>query len=156
MLLEKLEFFLLGFEVLKIGAGQDEVANQQPRPDEIGGVGSMIPKVLLADQIVNLPRCKLEDVGLMTVLGCLGMMLSEQFGRKSMNKTALGLVGEAEELVTCEVSGMGGGQIQKTSLLPGVTKLLQHVGVIPMWIEGRFGVHAVVDFHSAENHHLGE
>jgi hypothetical protein len=40
----------------------------------------------------------------MTVLGCLGMMLSQQFGRKPMNKTALGLVGEAEELAACKVS----------------------------------------------------
>lgn len=35
---EKLEFFRLGFEVLKIGVSQDEVENKQSRPNEIGGV----------------------------------------------------------------------------------------------------------------------
>jgi hypothetical protein len=34
--------------------GQDEVENQQPFPSEVGGVRPMIPKVLLANQIVNL------------------------------------------------------------------------------------------------------
>jgi hypothetical protein len=46
---EKLEFLLLGFEILKIGVGQYEVKNQQPLPHEVGGVGPMIPKVLLAN-----------------------------------------------------------------------------------------------------------
>jgi len=54
LFVEKLEFFLLGFEVLKIGMGQDEVENQQPCPNEVGGVEPMIPKVVLPDQIVNL------------------------------------------------------------------------------------------------------
>jgi hypothetical protein len=54
LLVEKLEFFLLGFEVLKIGVGQDEVEAQQPCPHEVGGVGPMIPKVLLSNQIVDL------------------------------------------------------------------------------------------------------
>lgn len=40
-----------------------------------------------------------------------------------MNKTALGLVGEAEELVTCEVAGMGGRQIKKTSFLIVVAQI---------------------------------
>ena len=91
----KLDFFFLRFEVLKIGVSQDEIENQQPLPDEIAGVGPMITKVLLADQIVNLPRCELEDVGLMTVLDCLGMMLSQQLGGEAMNNTAFGFVGEA-------------------------------------------------------------
>src|SRR6266567_3295460 len=51
----KLEFPPLGFEVLKIGVGEDEVENQQPRPNEVGGVEPMVPKLLLANQIVNLP-----------------------------------------------------------------------------------------------------
>jgi len=59
----------------------------------------------------------------MTVLGCLGVMLSQPFGGKPMNKTALGFVGEAEELVTCEVSGMGPGQVKKTSLLLVVAEI---------------------------------
>jgi len=54
LFVEKLEFFLLGFEVLKIGAGQDEVENQQPDPNEIAGVGPMITKVVFTNQIVNL------------------------------------------------------------------------------------------------------
>src|SRR5450432_3864672 len=54
LFVEKLEFFLLGFEVLKIGVGQDEVKNQQSRTNEIGSVRPMIPKVFLANQIVNL------------------------------------------------------------------------------------------------------
>jgi len=71
------------------------------------------------------------------------MMLSQQFGRKPMNKTALGLVGEAEELAACEVSRMGSCQVKKTSLLPVVAKVSHPVEVILMWIDGRFGVHAV-------------
>ena len=63
-------------------------------------------------------------------------MLSQQFGRKPMNKAALGLVGEAEELVTGEVSRMGRGQVKKTSLLVVVARVLQPVEVILMWIEG--------------------
>jgi len=51
---EQLQFFLVGFEVLKIGVSQDEVENQQPRPNEVGSVEPMIPKVLLSDQIVDL------------------------------------------------------------------------------------------------------
>ena len=54
LFVEKLEFVRLRFKVLKIGVGQDEVENQQPCPNEVGGVKPMIPKVLLADQIVNL------------------------------------------------------------------------------------------------------
>jgi len=54
LFVEKLRFFDLRFEVLKIGMGQDEVENQQPGPNEISGVGPMIPKVLLANQIVKL------------------------------------------------------------------------------------------------------
>jgi len=38
LFVEKLEFFLLGFEVLKIGVGQDKVENKQPLPNEVGGV----------------------------------------------------------------------------------------------------------------------
>jgi len=79
----------------------------------------------------------------MTVLGCLGMTLSQQFGRKPMHKTALGLVVEAEKLVAREVPRMGSSQVKKTSLLLVVAKVSQPVEVIPMWIEGRFGVHAV-------------
>src|SRR6266567_5805389 len=79
----------------------------------------------------------------MSVLGCLGMMLSQQFGRKPMNKTALGLVGEAEELAACEVSRMCSYQVKKTSLLLVVAKVSQPVEVLLMWIKGRFGVHAV-------------
>jgi len=55
LFVEKLEFPPLGFEVLKIGVGEDEVENQQPRPNEVGGVEPMVPKLLLANQIVNLP-----------------------------------------------------------------------------------------------------
>jgi len=44
----------LRFEILKIGVSEDEVENQQPPPNEIAGVGPMITKVLLANQIVNL------------------------------------------------------------------------------------------------------
>src|SRR5690242_4365724 len=54
LFVEKLEFLLLGFEVLKIRAGQDEIENQESDPNEIAGVGAMITKVLLANQIVNL------------------------------------------------------------------------------------------------------
>jgi len=104
LFVEKLEFVLLGFEVLKIGVSQDEVENKQPLPNEVGGVEPMNPKVLLANQIINLAGSELENVGLMTVLGCMGMMLSQQFGCKPMDKTALGLVGEAEKLAACEVS----------------------------------------------------
>jgi hypothetical protein len=79
----------------------------------------------------------------MTVLGCLSMTLSQQFGRKPMNQTALGLVGEREELVACEVSRMCSGQEKKTSLLLVVANVSQPVEVILMWIKGQCGVHAV-------------
>jgi len=91
----------------------------------------------------------------MTVLGCLGMMLSQQFGRKPMNKTALGLVGEAEELAAYEVSGMGSGQVEKMSLWLVEAKVSQPVELILMWVEPRFGVHAVVNFYSVESHDRG-
>ena len=92
----------------------------------------------------------------MTVLGCLGMMLSQQLGGKAMNNTALVFVGEAEELVACEVSGMGSSQVEKMSLLLVEAKISQPVELILMWVEARFGVHAVVDFRSVENHGLGD
>ena len=38
----------------QIRAGQDEIENQESDPNEIAGVGAMITKVLLANQIVNL------------------------------------------------------------------------------------------------------
>ena len=143
LFVEKLEFFRLRFEVLKIGMGKNEVENQQPLPNEVGGVEAMIPKVLPANQIVNLAGGELEDVSLVAVLGRLGMMLREQFSGKPMDKTALGLAGEREELVACEVSRMGSGQVKKTSFLLVVTRVSQPVEVILMWIEGGFGVHAV-------------
>jgi hypothetical protein len=46
---EKLEFFLFGFDILKIGVRQDEVENQQPRPNEVSGVEPMISEILLAN-----------------------------------------------------------------------------------------------------------
>jgi hypothetical protein len=91
----------------------------------------------------------------MTVLGCLGMMLSQQLGGKAMNNTALVFVGEAEELVACEVSGMGSSQVEKMSLLLVEAKVSQPVELMLMRVEARFGVHAVVDFPSVENHGLG-
>ena len=84
------------------------------------------------------------------------MMLRQQFGRKPMHKTAFGLVGEAEELVACEVSGMGSSQVKKMSLLLVEAKVSQPVELILMWVEARFGVHAVVDFPSVENYGLGD
>src|SRR5438270_13731670 len=92
----------------------------------------------------------------MTILGCLGMMLSQQLGGKAMNNTALVFVGEAEELVACEVSGMGSSQVEKMSLLLVEAKVSQPVELILMWVEARFGVHAVVDFPSVENYGLGD
>jgi len=67
----------------------------------------------------------------MTILDCLGMMLSQQLGGEAMNNTALGLVGEAEELVACEISGMGSSQVKKMSLLLVEAKISQHFEVIP-------------------------
>jgi hypothetical protein len=51
LFMKKLEFFPLGFEVWKIRMGQDEVENQQSRPNEIGSVRPMIPQGLLGNQI---------------------------------------------------------------------------------------------------------
>lgn len=69
------------------------------------------------------------------------MMLSQQRGGEAMNKTALGFVGEAEELVACEISGMGSSQVKKTSLLLVETKVSQPVELILMWVGARFGVY---------------
>lgn len=59
----------------------------------------------------------------MAVLGRSGVMLCEQSSGKPMNQTALGLVGEREELVTREVSRMCGDQIKKASFLIVVAEI---------------------------------
>lgn len=69
------------------------------------------------------------------------MLLSQQLGGEAMNNTALGFVGEAEELVACEIPGMGSSQVKKMSLLLIEAIVSQPVELILMWIEARFGVY---------------
>jgi hypothetical protein len=85
----------LGFEVLTIGIGQNEIENQQSGSDDFLRQLSAIAQVVFVIRSVNVALEEMKNQSLIAVFFGCRVPLGQSPGSKTMDKAALALLGIA-------------------------------------------------------------
>ena len=130
---EVIDFVGFGFEVIFVGMGEDEVQNHQPGVDHFRGLAPPVTEIILVDQVVNLAREEVVDVGVFGVGGSAGMAELKDFSGQAVHEGPWAVVGEVEILALREVAGVRGHEIEEVSLSVGITEVAD--GAQMLWAD---------------------
>src|SRR5882762_2734545 len=123
------ELILFGFEIVVALVGEDEIEENETRPDEFGGMVPAIAQIFLIDTAIQRSRKQVVDAADIGVFPPSDMAAAfELFGEVLRPLAPLG-AGESDELAGQEVAGMRGHNVEETSLLRRVAQVLDRLRV---------------------------
>src|SRR5260370_3507257 len=120
LLVEVADFFVLGFEVVEVGMGQNEVQDQQPGADEFVGKAAAIAGIVLVYGFIEGAREEIVDQGVTGEPGGSDVAMFESLDGQAAGPDRASDSGQAGEQLLGEVARAGGAQEEEGPLGGGV------------------------------------
>jgi hypothetical protein len=126
---EVAKFFVLGFQVVVIGMGQNKVQDQEPGADQFVGKTAAIAEIVLVDGRIKGAREEVVDQGMTREPSSPDVAMSEGFSGQAGAHTPAIDPGKIEELLLGKVPGMGGDEVKEPRFGRGITVALDGLDV---------------------------
>src|SRR6266851_1274256 len=128
-LVEVADFFLLGFEVVVIGMGQNKIQDEEPGADQFVGETTAVAEIVLLDGHVEGPCKEVVDQRVPSQSGSPYMTVLQGFHGQAGAHTSSIDPGKIEELPLGEVPRVGGNEVEEARFGRGVTVSLDGLDV---------------------------